>query len=152
MMAMCSIYWQGNRDDVGERQRNDVTKTRCQDILHKSESLPKDGSWSLLVIDELIGVICLKLRACSPSRNNTSIHFFTKIGHEPILVTRLCEGVRPRSPPKSSPKNLLRERMIYVESHYVNTEVREKEQGQWQPRTTSGYLRFHPKTKRGFVV
>ena len=42
------------------------------------------GSWAHLVIDELIGVLCLKPRACSPDRNNTSIHLFTKIGHEPI--------------------------------------------------------------------
>ena len=53
---------------------------------------------------------------------------------------------------KSDPKNLLRERIIYVESHSINTEIREREKGEWQPRTTSGYLRFHPKTKRGFVV
>jgi hypothetical protein len=36
-----------------------------------------------LGIDELIGLICLKLRACSPDRNNSSIHLFTKSGHEP---------------------------------------------------------------------
>ena len=41
------------------------------------------GSWAHLVIDELIDVLCLKPRACSPDRNNTSIHLFTKIGHEP---------------------------------------------------------------------
>ncbi|MFL5586724.1 MAG: hypothetical protein ACJ8DI_03570 [Ktedonobacteraceae bacterium] len=32
---------------------------------------------------ELISWICLKLHACLPSRNSSSIHLFTKSGHEP---------------------------------------------------------------------
>jgi hypothetical protein len=38
---------------------------------------------SSLVNEELISMICLKLRACSPDRNTSSIHLFTKSGHEP---------------------------------------------------------------------
>jgi hypothetical protein len=35
------------------------------------------------VKEELIGVICLNLCACSSGRNNSSIHLFTRSGHEP---------------------------------------------------------------------
>jgi hypothetical protein len=48
------------------------------------------GSCPLLGIDELIGWICPKLCACSADQNNSSIHRFTKFGHEPknlLLIT-----------------------------------------------------------------
>src|SRR5437764_6716074 len=40
---------------------------------------------------------------------------------------------------KVRPQNLLRER-IYVESYHRNTEIRERETGERQPRTTSGTI------------
>jgi hypothetical protein len=44
-----------------------------------------------------------------------------------VAVTRVREGVRMLLTEKSDPKNLLRERIIYVESHYINRDTREGE-------------------------
>jgi hypothetical protein len=41
MLAMCSIYWQGNQDDGEKVRRNDVRSTRCQDMLDIANLLPR---------------------------------------------------------------------------------------------------------------
>jgi hypothetical protein len=45
------------------------------------------GSCPALVIDELIEQICLKTRASSAHRTNSSVLRFTKVGHEPLFST-----------------------------------------------------------------
>src|SRR2546423_15520500 len=45
------------------------------------------GSCPLLVMDELIDIGYSRIRAHSISTNNSSIHLFTKSGHEPIYQT-----------------------------------------------------------------
>jgi len=44
MLALCSILWQENQRKVSKKEENHVLSTRCHDILHNVESLPKDAS------------------------------------------------------------------------------------------------------------
>ncbi len=55
-------------------------------------------TWPLLVMDELIGLICFKLRACSLGWNNSSIHLFTKSGHEPRFESEKRKKSGPEMP------------------------------------------------------
>src|SRR5437763_12056281 len=41
MLALCSIYWQGNQDDGEEVRRNYARSTRCHDMLDIADLLPR---------------------------------------------------------------------------------------------------------------
>ena len=60
------------------------------------ENTPFYDSWPRLVMDELIGVTCLKLRACYLDRNNSSIHLFTKCGQESLQESVLKKWEKSR--------------------------------------------------------